>query len=93
MPSLVEIGSSGSEEEDENVKSLLIDRHTDGQQALRKAHFSFQLRWGRVCSAYSKMYKFVYRIACRRPNPKNLHLIKLMVIKMRVQKTKAPCDK
>ena len=32
---------SGSWEEDENMKCL----KTDGQQAIRKAHLSFQLRW------------------------------------------------
>ena len=37
---------SGSWEEDENVKRLKTDRLTDGgQQAIRKAHLSFQLRW------------------------------------------------
>ena len=51
---------SGSWEEDENVKSLQTDGQTyrqidgrtdrrtdDGQQAIRKAHLSFQLRWGK----------------------------------------------
>ena len=38
--------------EDENVKSLQTDRQTDGwtddgQQVIRKAHLSFQLRWAK----------------------------------------------
>ena len=46
----------GSEEEDENVKSLQTDRQTDrrtdgqtdaGRQVIRKAHLSFQLRWAK----------------------------------------------
>ena len=42
----------GSGEEDENVKSLQTDRQMDGQtddgrQVIRKAHLSFQLRWGK----------------------------------------------
>ena len=41
VPSLVEIGPG---EEDENVKSLQMDRQTDdSQQAIRKAHF----RWAK----------------------------------------------
>ena len=35
---------SVSIEENENVKCLLTDSQTDGQQVIRKAHFSFQLR-------------------------------------------------
>ena len=51
---------SGSGEEDENVKSLQTERQTDGQtdgqmdgrtddgqQVIRKAHLSFQLRWAK----------------------------------------------
>ena len=43
---------SGSWEEDENEKSLQTDGQTDrrtddGQQAIRKAHLSFQLRWAK----------------------------------------------
>ena len=35
---------SGSEEEDENMKSLQMDgQRDDGQQVIRKAHLSFQL--------------------------------------------------
>ena len=34
---------SGSGEEDENVKSLQTVKQTNGQQAIRKAYFSFQL--------------------------------------------------
>ena len=50
---------SGSEEEDENVKSLQTDRQTDGRtdgqtdagrQVIRKAHLSFQLRWAKNTS-------------------------------------------
>ena len=44
---------SGSWEEDENVKCLQADWQTDrqttrGQQAIRKAHLSFQLRWAKT---------------------------------------------
>ena len=40
---------SGSGEEDENVKSLQMDRQTGRcrQQVIRKAHLSFQLRWAK----------------------------------------------
>ena len=52
--------TSGSGEEDENVKSLQTDRQTegrtdgqtdDGRQVTRKAHLSFQLRWAKNCYA------------------------------------------
>ena len=43
MPSLVEIGTRGSGE-DENVESLLTDGRTEGRQAIRIVHeFSAQV--------------------------------------------------
>ena len=47
---------SGSWEEDENVKSLQVDPD-DGQQVIRKAHLSFQLRWAKNLL---KIPKFLY---------------------------------
>ena len=40
---------SGCGEDDENVKIKVTDRHIgDGQQAIRKAYLSFQLRWDKL---------------------------------------------
>ena len=40
---------SGSGEEDENVKSLhTYTQMDDGQQAIRKGHLSYQLRWAKT---------------------------------------------
>jgi hypothetical protein len=48
VPSLVKIGLVGSGGEVENVKCL----QTDGQQAIRKVIFGFQLRWAKNKSSY-----------------------------------------
>ena len=55
---------SGSGEEDENVKSLQTDRQTDGrtddgQQVIRQAHLSFQLRWAKKPFNGMKMCNYV----------------------------------
>lgn len=43
----VAIIEQGNEEEVENVKHLQIDRWRPGKKVIRKAHFSFQLKWAK----------------------------------------------
>ena len=55
--------SSGSGEEDENVKSLQTYGQTNGQtddgwQVIRKAHLSFQLRWAKNIT---RIFKLIFK--------------------------------
>ena len=47
---------SGSMQEDENVKSLQIDRWRDRRHAIWKAHLNFQLRWAKILRFHAKRH-------------------------------------
>ena len=67
---------SDSWEEDENVKKLQTD---DGQQAIRKAQLSFQLRWVKKRQNYQKNFKIYFKnlLACDMNPYLVVHIIKL----------------
>lgn len=57
----VAIIEQGNEEEVENVKHLQIDRWRPGKKVIRKAHFSFQLKWAKnSCAVINHVPKNMY---------------------------------